>query len=102
MTREDWICPVFLWPARIDCPHEPGIHCHAGRNRADAWFGPWVWPGWPASFALDALGHYSAFPDLPRGAKVAVVVALIVINVGTWALVIRALMQLLPKSFIRR
>ena len=66
------------------------------------WFGPWVWPGWPASFALDALGHYSAFPDLPRGAKVAVVVALIVINVGTWALVIRALMQLLPKSFIRR
>jgi hypothetical protein len=62
-----------------------------------AWFGSWVWPGWPASFALDALGHYSAFPDLPRGAKVAVVVALIVINVGTWAVVIRGLMLLLPR-----
>jgi hypothetical protein len=69
-----------------------------------AWFGSWVWPGWPASLALDALGHYSAFPDLPRAAKVAVVVGLIVINVGTWAVVIRALMQLLPgrRSLIRR
>lgn len=67
-----------------------------------AWFGSWVWPGWPASIALDALGHYAAFPDLPRGAKIVTVVALIVINVGTWAVVIRALMQLLPKSFIRR
>jgi hypothetical protein len=67
-----------------------------------AWFGSWVWPGWPANLALDALGRYSAFLDLPRAAKIAVVVALIVINVGTWGLVIRALMQLLPKSFIRR
>jgi hypothetical protein len=67
-----------------------------------AWFGSWVWPGWPASLALDALGHYAAFPDLPRAAKVVAVVALIVINVGTWAVVIRALMQLLPKTFIRR
>jgi hypothetical protein len=67
-----------------------------------AWFGSWVWPGWPASLALDALGHYAALPDLPRWAKVAVVVALIVINVGTWAVVTRALMQLLPKSLIRR
>jgi hypothetical protein len=67
-----------------------------------AWFGSWVWPGWPASLALDALGQYSAFPDLPRAAKVIVVIALIVINVGTWGLVIRALMQLLPKSLIRR
>ena len=62
-----------------------------------AWFGSWVWPGWPASFALDLLGHYSSFPDLPRFAKVATVVMLIVINVGTWALVIRAAMQLLPR-----
>jgi hypothetical protein len=67
-----------------------------------AWFGSWVWPGWPASIALDVLGHYSAFPDLPRGAKIVAVVALIVINVGTWAVVIRALMQLLPKPLIRR
>ncbi|MEA2238415.1 MAG: hypothetical protein QOC81_3139 [Thermoanaerobaculia bacterium] len=62
-----------------------------------AWFGSWVWPGWPASFALDVLGHFSSFPDLPSFAKVATVVMLIVINVGTWALVIRAAMQLLPR-----
>jgi hypothetical protein len=66
-----------------------------------AWFGSWVWPGLPASLALDALGHYSAFPDLPRAAKVAAVVALIVINVGTWAVVIRALMQLVPRRVPR-
>lgn len=59
-----------------------------------AWFGPWVWPGWPASLALDLLGHYSEFPDLPRLAKVATVVALIVINVGVWAAILRAAMQL--------
>jgi hypothetical protein len=62
-----------------------------------AWFGSWVWPGWPASFALDALGRFSSFPDLPRLAKVTVVVLLIVINVGTWALLIRGAMQLLPR-----
>jgi hypothetical protein len=62
-----------------------------------AWFGSWVWPGWPASYALDLLGHYSSFPDLPRLAKVATVVLLIVINVGTWALVIRGAMQLLSR-----
>jgi hypothetical protein len=62
-----------------------------------AWFGSWVWPGWPASFALDVLGHFSSFPDLPRLAKVVTVVLLIVINVGTWALLIRAAMQLLPR-----
>jgi hypothetical protein len=67
-----------------------------------AWFGSWVWPGWPASIALDVLGHYAAFPDLPRATKIVTVVALLVINVGTWAVVIRALMQLLPKPFIRR
>jgi hypothetical protein len=60
-----------------------------------AWFGSWVWPGWPASFALDVLGRYSSFPDLPRLAKVVTVILLIVINVGAWALLIRAAMQLL-------
>jgi hypothetical protein len=62
-----------------------------------AWFGSWAWPGWPASLALDILGRFASFPDLPRGAKVATVVMLIVINVGTWALLFRAAMQLLPQ-----
>ena len=62
-----------------------------------AWFGSWAWPGWPASLALDILGRFSSFPDLPRGAKVATVVMLIIINVGTWALLFRAAMQLLRR-----
>lgn len=62
-----------------------------------AWFGSWAWPGWPASFAIDLLG-FTDFADFPRFAKSAVVVLLIIINVGTWAAVIRAAMLLVRKS----
>ena len=62
-----------------------------------AWFGSWAWPGWPASFAIDLLG-FADFADFPRYAKSAVVVLLIIINVGTWAAVIRAAMLLIRKS----
>jgi hypothetical protein len=61
-----------------------------------AWFGSWAWPGWPASIAIDLLG-FTDFAEFPRLAKSAVVVLLIIINVGTWAAVIRAAM-LLSKS----
>ena len=62
-----------------------------------AWFGSWAWPGWPASFAIDLLG-FADFAELPRLAKSSVVVLLIIINVGTWALVLRAAMLLVRKS----
>jgi hypothetical protein len=62
-----------------------------------AWFGSWAWPGWPASLALDVLGRFADFPDLPRVTKAAVVVLLIIINVGIWAGAIRAAMLLLPR-----
>jgi hypothetical protein len=62
-----------------------------------AWFGSWAWPGWPASFAIDLLG-FADFAELPRFAKSAVVVLLIIINVGTWAAVIRGAMLLVRKS----
>lgn len=62
-----------------------------------AWFGSWAWPGWPASFALDLLGRFRDFPELPRIVKAFVVVLLIIINVGVWAGVIRAAMLLKPK-----
>jgi len=62
-----------------------------------AWFGSWAWPGWPASFAIDLLG-FADFADFPRYAKSAVVVLLIIINVGTWAAVIRAAMMPIRKS----
>jgi len=62
-----------------------------------AWFGSWAWPGWPASLALDVLGKYAEFPDLPRPVKATAVVLLIIINVGVWGGVIRAAMLLVPK-----
>jgi hypothetical protein len=62
-----------------------------------AWFGSWSWPGWPASLTLDLLGRFASFPELPRVAKASVVVLLILINVGCWAAVIRAVMLLLPR-----
>lgn len=62
-----------------------------------AWFGSWAWPGWPASLALDLLGRFREFPEFPRVAKAAIVVLLIISNVGAWAGVIRTAMLLLPK-----
>jgi hypothetical protein len=66
-----------------------------------AWFGSWAWPGWPASLALDVLGRFASFPDLPRAAKASIVVMLIVVNAGTWALLFRAAMQVLPRRRVR-
>jgi hypothetical protein len=62
-----------------------------------AWFGSWAWPGWPASVAIDLL-RFADFAEFPRVAKSGVVVLLIIINVGTWAAVIRAAMLLVRKS----
>ena len=62
-----------------------------------AWFGSWAWPGWPASFAIDLLG-FADFAELPRLAKSSIVVLLIIINVGTWAVILRAGMLLVRKS----
>lgn len=62
-----------------------------------AWFGSWAWPGWPASFAIDLLG-VTDFAGFPRLAKSAVVVLLIIINVGTWAAAFRTAMLLVGKS----
>ena len=63
-----------------------------------AWFGSWAWPGWPASVAIDLLGRFGDFAELPRLEKSAVVVLLIIINVGTWAAAFRAAMTLVRTS----
>jgi hypothetical protein len=63
-----------------------------------AWFGSWAWPGWPASVAIDLLGRWGDFAELPRMQKSGVVILLIIVNVGTWAAVIRAAMLLVRTS----
>lgn len=62
-----------------------------------AWYGSWAWPGWPASVTIDLLGRFADFSELPRGTKAVAVVLLIIINVGVWAAMIRALLLLLPR-----
>ncbi|HSY50841.1 MAG TPA: hypothetical protein VLC46_18705 [Thermoanaerobaculia bacterium] len=62
-----------------------------------AWYGSWAWPGWPASVAIDLLERFADFPDLSHLARSVVVVLLIIINVGTWAMVLRAVMLLVPR-----
>jgi hypothetical protein len=47
--------------------------------------------------AIDLIGRFSDFADLPRVTKSIVVVLLIIINVGTWAALIRAAMLILPR-----
>jgi hypothetical protein len=66
-----------------------------------AWFGSWAWPGWPASISIDLLEKFASFPDLPHLARAMIVILLIIINVGTWAAVIRVAMLLLPAHPLR-
>lgn len=48
-----------------------------------SWYGPWAWPAWPALAVLH-LVFGNGFDDLPYNERAAVVVALIIINVGVW------------------
>ena len=57
-----------------------------------AWFGPWLWPAWPA-FTVIRLAFQSrgvVWTELSFGIRAAVLVGLIVINVGFWAAVAAA------------
>ena len=53
-----------------------------------AWFGPWEWPAWPAFTVLAiAFDGNDAYQELPHAARAAVLIALIIVNSGFWALV---------------
>src|SRR3954449_2936887 len=100
MVPEGRICPVVcLCQTFSMLPISRGFIASLGGIAMTllAWFGSWAWPGWPASTAIDLLG-FADFAELPRIAKSAVVVLLIIINVGTWAAAFRAAMLLVRKS----
>ena len=55
-----------------------------------AWYGPWLWPGWPATTVLDfVLGRWAP-SEVSFPVKAVGMVVLIVINVGFWGLVTAA------------
>src|SRR4051794_12432597 len=112
MVPEGRICPVVCLPGSADVssvdffPSRARLRAGCPRSRYTAsmlsisrgfiaalggiamtllaWFGSWAWPGWPASVAIDLLGKWGDFAELPRLEKSAIVVLLIIINVGTW------------------
>jgi hypothetical protein len=49
-----------------------------------AWYGPWAWPAWPAFTAVDAVFGSAGYSELPYAQRAAVLVGLIVLNVGVW------------------
>jgi hypothetical protein len=52
-----------------------------------AWYGPWEWPAWPAFTAVDLFFGHGGYSELPFAQRAAVLVGLIVLNVGSWAAV---------------
>ena len=53
-----------------------------------SWYGPWAWPAAPAFAVLHVVfGNGASWQELPYVARGAVLVALIMINSGFWALV---------------
>ncbi len=52
-----------------------------------SWYGPWAWPAWPALAVIRFLfGTHVAFADLSYAVRAAVVVGLIVFNIGVWGI----------------
>ena len=53
-----------------------------------SWYGPWFWPAAPAFAVLHLVfGNGTSWQELPYGSRAAVLVVLIAINSGFWALV---------------
>jgi hypothetical protein len=52
-----------------------------------SWYGPWAWPAWPALSVIRLLfGTRLAFAELSYVIRAAVVVGLIVFNIGVWGI----------------
>ena len=63
-----------------------------------SWYGPWAWPAWPALTVIKLLfGTRVAFAELSYAIRAAVVVGLIVINIGVWALLTFVLITLVQR-----
>ena len=62
-----------------------------------SWLGPWGWPAWPAFGVLYLVFGRTggSFSELPFAERAAIIVGLIIINSGTWALVAAGIAKVL-------
>ena len=70
----------------------PGFVCVLGGVAISllAWWGPWAWPAWPTVVATDLVfSERRSFSDLGFNAKATVIVILIALNIGIWAVLLR-------------
>ena len=58
-----------------------------------AWFTSWRWPAWPAFTVLDLAFPRGGFGTLSFGARSAVVVVLMIVNVTFWGFAVWLLMS---------
>lgn len=64
-----------------------------------SWYGPWAWPAAPAFAVLHVVfGNGASWQELPYVARGAVLVALIAINSGFWALVAASIWFVVRRS----
>jgi hypothetical protein len=68
-----------------------------------SWYGPWAWPAAPAFAALHLVfGNGASWQELPYAGRGAVLVALIAINSGCWALVAASIWFVVRRSLSLR
>jgi multisubunit Na+/H+ antiporter MnhB subunit len=61
-----------------------------------AWYGPWAWPAAPGFFVLRTF-FGGGYDELAYAARVGVIVLLIAVNVGAWAVVAFGVMTMLRR-----
>ncbi len=60
-----------------------------------AWYGPWLWPAWPALAIVDVVfTPKRSFAALPFDVRAGIIVALITVNVAAWGGIANAFIAL--------
>ncbi|HUF16924.1 MAG TPA: hypothetical protein VMS12_02640 [Thermoanaerobaculia bacterium] len=68
-----------------------------------SWYSPWAWPAWPALAALNVMDRWGDWTELESNVRAAILVILIVLNVGIWGgaswLLVKFIAPLGPRLF---
>ncbi len=66
-----------------------------------AWFAHSIWPAWPSILVFDKFDH-GGFAELTHTGQAIVTILLIALNVGVWAVILRAALWLIDRALRRR